>query len=793
MSSWWQDIRYCLRMMAKNPGFTLLAALAMALGIGANTAIFSVVNGVLLRRLPYHDPDRLTMVWMDNRRLNLKEDLTSYPNYEDWSKNQSFEGMAAFTRQSGTLTGEGEPERVEQAMVPSSWLPLLGVAPMLGRNIAPEEEQGGRENVALLGYGLWRRRFGADPGVVGKTFQLDGRATQVIGVMPLGFQFPTKETELWRPLALPDQAKRSRGGFFLWVVGRLKPGVKLEAARAELSAIGKHLEEEYPQSNRGYGVYVVPLKAQLVGPVQTALWVLFGAVVFVLLISCANVANLLLARATAREREIAVRAALGAGRARLARQLLTESMMLSLLAGGIGLLLALWGVEALRNLAPRDLPRLEEIAVDWRVLLFTLVASLGTGLLFGLAPVWRAVKPLGSRVIRGGVGKALVVGEVALAVVLLGGAGLLIRSFARLLAVDPGFRTERLLTLQLGVSRTKFPEGPQVAAFYEQFLERVRGLPGVQSAAAISDIFLSKTPNSGGFTVEGAPVVPLEQQIEATIDVTTPEYFATMGVPLKDGRFFTPQDGREAPPLVIINETMARRFWPEGSPVGKRFKFGGPESKAPWVTVVGVVGDMRRQGLEIGARSETFFAMAQRPRRGMNLVVRTAGDPLALAAAVRGVIREMDSDAPVSGVTTIGRLIGESMAQRRFQMLLLGLFAGLALALAAIGIYGLNYHFVTQRTQEIGVRMALGAERADVIRLVVVQSLRLLAGGLMLGLVAALALTRVMESLLFGVRATDLVTFTGVVVAMGLFGLLASYLPARRAARVDPMEALRYE
>jgi putative ABC transport system permease protein len=792
------DLRYAVRMMAKSPAVTALAILAMALGIGANTAIFSVVNAVLLRQLPYRDPDRLCMVWMDNRRLGLKEDLTSYPNFQDWRQSQSFEDMAGYTMTARVLVGDGEPERVLGAAIPSNFLPLLGVTPILGRNIAPEDEVPGKDNVALIGHGLWLRRFGGDPNIVGKTLPLaSGGSTQVIGVLPEGFRFPTKESQIWVPLAVSDGARRARGGFWMWVVGRLKPGMELVRARAEMDTIGKRLEETYPNSNRGLGVYVVPLKEQLIGPVQTALWVLFGAVVLVLLIACANVANLFLARAAAREREMAVRAALGAGQGRIIRQLVTESVLLGLIAGGFGLVLALWGVEALRNLAPADLPRIDDIGVDWRVLAFALSASLATGVLFGLAPALRAVGAgwaSGTRVTRTRSSQALVVGEVALAVVLLGGAGLLIRSFVRLLAVDPGFRTERLLTFQMSVSSAKYPgQGPQLAAAYDQLLARVRALPGVEGAAAITSIFLSTTPNSGNFTVEGAPVIPLEQQIEATDDVITPDYFHVMGVPLKEGRWFTPQDGPDSPRVVIINETMARRFWPDGSPIGKRFKFGQPDSRSPWLTVVGVARDMRRQGLQKAARAETFLPLGQRPVRGFNLVIRTKGDPLAQAASVRELIRELDPYAPVSNLTTIERLIGESTAQRRFQMLLLALFAALALALAAVGVYGVNYYYVTQRTQEIGVRMALGAQRRDLIRLVLMQGLRLVAAGAALGLLASLALARVIESLLFGTPPRDLGTFAAVVGVIGVFGLLASYVPARRATKVDPMEALRYE
>ncbi len=808
MSGFLLDLRYGARMLLRTPGFTAVALLVLVLGIGANTAIFSVVHAVLLRQLPYKDAQRLTMVWLDNRRLGLKEDLPSYPMFEDWKKqSRLFEDMAIFSRSMSSLTGADEPEQVREARVAANFFPLLGVRPMLGRTFSPDEDQEGRDRVAVLSHGLWVRRFGADSNVLGKNLIRDSRNYTVVGVMPPEFRFPDKTTELWIPLVVPPQARGARFGFWLWIVGKLKPGVTVEQAQTEMSGIGSRLEQQYPEG-AGYGVYVVPLHRQLVGNIRPALLILLGAVVFVLLMACANVASLLLARASAREREIAIRAAIGAGQGRLIRQLLTESVLLSAVAGAIGVLVAVWGVSVLVSLSPQDFPRLDEIRIDAPVLAFTLGLSLLTGIVFGLAPAlqfsrWAVSetlketgRTLGSslraRYLRG----ALVAGEIALALVLLAGAGLLIRSFLRLQAVDPGFQPQRVLTMRLISPRSKYPQGPQVAALFQQLLQRIGAMPGVQSAAAVSDIFLSKTPNSGDFTIEGRPPKPLTEQIEATIDVISPNYFAAMGVPLRHGRWFTDQDGRDTPRVVIINETMARWFWPDEDPIGKRFTFGGPQSQR-WMTIVGVAGDMRRQGLDRPARAETFVPHAQNPRGLMTLVVRGApsgpADALALAAGVRAEIRAVDKDLPIFDVSTLDRQIGESVAQRRVNTLLLGLFAGLALVLAAVGVYGVVAYAVTQRTHEIGVRMALGAAPDDVLRMVLRHGALLAGTGVTAGLVASLALTRLMTGLLYGVSATDPGVFAAVALGLATVSLLAAWIPARRATRVDPMVALRYE
>jgi putative ABC transport system permease protein len=805
MATLWQDLRFSIRFLAKNAMFAAVAALTLALGIGANSAIFTVVNAVLLKPLPYAQPDRLAMVWLDNHRMGLKEDLTSFPNYLDWKQGSpSFSQMAGFSDQSVTVIGAEESERLLGALVEASFFDVMGVAPQLGRGFTPQENEPGHERVAILSDGLWRRKFAASAAVLGQSLQLDGRAMTIVGVMPPDFRFPTKDTELWLPLPISPQMRSSRGGFFLSVVARLKPGARIQQAQAELDAAARRIEEQFPYM-RGYGANAVPLERQLVGGVRVALLVLAGAVAFVLLIACTNVAGLFLARAEAREREIAVRSALGAGRGRLIRQLLTESLVLALGAGVIGLVFAYWATGALLSLAPRDLPRLDEIRMNSGVLWFTIGVTLASGLLFGLAPAFRLsggtlIDSLreGGRSMTGGLRSrrlraALVVAEFAMAVVLLAGAGLMIRSLAYVRGVNPGFDPERVLTLRLAVSSSRYPERAQVAAFYQQLLDRIQTLPGVRAAGAIRDFTLSITPNSAGFSVEGRAPEPVENQIEATIDPVTPGFFTAMGVALRAGRFIDSRDGADTLRVAMINETMARRFWPHEDAVGKRFKFGGPDSQNPWLTVVGVAADMRRQGLDHVARCETFQPLAQSPSRIMNLVVRTTGDPLAMAGALRAEVRSLDPHTPLIGISTMDRVLGESIAERKFQATLLGLFSTVALTLAAIGIYGLMYQAVARRTHEIGVRMALGASARDVLAMVLREGLGLALAGIAIGLGGALALTRALSTLLYGVTATDPVTFAAAAGILLCASVAASVIPARRATRVDPMEALRYE
>jgi predicted permease len=800
-----QDLRYAVRMLIKRPAFTFVVVAALALGIGANTAIFSVVNSILLRPLPYRDPDRLAMIWMDNKRMNVDQDIHSFANYLDYrDQNQVFETMAAYSGISLNLVGVGEPERIIGSAATASLFEVLGVAPERGRVFTVDEETIGQNRVAVLSYGLWQRRFGGDPNIVGQEILVSDVSRTVIGVMPPNFKFPDKDDEIWVPMALDDNQKRSRGSFGYYAIGRLKPGVSLEQAQAEMATIASNLASQYPILE-GLGVNLVPLHQQVTGRVRPALLVLLGTVAFVLLIACANVANLLLARSAGREREIAIRTALGANRKRLIRQLLTESALMGLAGGAIGILIAKWGLSALIALSPEDIPRLDQIGIDGRVLGFTLLVSLATGLIFGLVPAIQASKPdLNESLKEGGrsstsgverrrVRSSLVVLEVALSLVLLIGAGLMIKSFSRLQKVDLGFNPDRLVSMNIQLSRTKY-QGPLSTQFFRQLIERVEAMPGVESAGATTAIFIDALPNSTNFTVEGKPPTPAAEQIETPVDSVTPSYFRTMGIALMQGREFTEQDGLESPPVAIINNTFARRFWPGENPLGRRFKFGDSDSNAPWMTIVGVVDDMRRTGLDVDVRCETFLPYTQRRFIGfLSLVVRAKADPRGIATAVRDQVWSIDPGQPVSHIRTMDQLLDGMMAQRRLNMVLFALFGGVALVLAAVGVYGVISYSVTQRTHEIGIRMALGAGRADVLKLIVRNGMTLVLIGVGIGLIAAFALTRLMTTLLFEVSATDLATFAAISGILSSVGLAACFVPALRAIKVDPMVALRYE
>jgi putative ABC transport system permease protein len=795
-----QDLRYGARMLVKQPSFTLIAVLTLALGIGANTAIFSVVNALLLRPLPYPESEQLTWVWMDNRPEGIREDITSWPNFEDWrARNQSFQAMAGVRDRRFNLTGAGEPEELYGANVSPNFFELMRVSPARGRGFNADEEQEGRDQVVVIGHGLWQRRFGGDEKIVGQTLSLNGQPQTIIGVMPPGFQFPNK-TEVWKPLAPDGQMRAARSAFWLPVIGRLKPGVTRAQAQTDMTGIAQRLEQQYPDSNTGFGVNVVLMHEQLVGRMRTALWVLLGAVGCVLLIACANAANLLLARAATRQKEIAIRAALGASRGRVARQLLTESVLLAAVGGGLGLWLARWGLDALVVFAPSDLPRAESISMDRRVLFFTLGLSLLTGLVFGLAPALQASKPgLGEVLKEGGRGgggggrhtrNVLVVAEIALALVLLVGAGLLLKSSWRLQQVNPGFNPERVLKVRLSLPPSKYPEGANVAAFYQQLLERLRALPGVQAAGMSSSVLLNKVHNSSGINIEGRPAPADGPRPELPLDSVSPSYFQVLGMQLLQGRNFTEQDQRDGLSVAIVNETMARRFWPDEDPIGKRFNFG---DGGRWWTVVGVVRDSRRQGLDAPIRIESFLPHAQRPVRAMEVVLRTTDDPLVMARTVRSAVWSLDGDLPVSEIQTVEEMMGARVAPRRFNLLLLGLFALVAVLLAAVGIYGVMSYSVTQRTHEIGIRLALGAQTRAVLSLVIGQGMRLALLGVGIGLTAAAGLTRLMAGLLFGVSATDPLTFGAIALLLVGIVLLACWIPARRATKVDPMIALRAE
>ena len=789
-----QDLRYGIRMLRKNPGFTFVAVITLSLGIGANTAIFSVVNGVLLNALPYSQPEQLTMIWPDS------EGITSYPYFADWrDRNHTFQGMAGMATRNFDLTGGGEPEKIRAARVSANFFQLLGVSPVRGRGFTAEEDQPGRDRIVVLSHGLWQRRFGGDPGILNQTISLDGVPHIVVGIMPPEFKFPEK-AEIWKPLGPSESDRTSRGFFWFNVVGRLKPGVTRAAAQADLDVVSKQIADQLGSQKRffaDYAVKVVPLLEHTVGSIRKNLMILFGVVLLVLLIACANVANLMLARAASRQREVALRAALGAGRWRIVRQLLTENMLVAVLGGTLGVLLAWWGLRLLLGLSPANIPRLENIRLDGRVLSFTFALSLLTGLIVGLVPALQTTRLELSQTLKeggsagGGGGRAqrirgvFIVAEVALTLALLIGAGLLVRSFWRLQQVDPGFKTDHLLTLRLTLLRSKYPER-QVGLFFDQLQERLSALPGVEAVSAATD-----RPHSGAFTVEHRP--PNEEELELPFSAVQPNYFQTMGIALRTGRAFTAEDTRDRPKVAIVNETFVHRYFPGEDPIGKRFTFGGASPDAQWLTIVGVVGDTSRQGLDQPIRIESWMPHAQWPSSSMEVVLRTTGDPLALSRAVRQTVWSFDRNLPIPSLQTMEQILSERVALRRWNMLLLGLFALVALMLTAVGISGVMSYAVTERTHEIGIRMALGARGTDVLWMVVWQGMSLALLGVALGLGAALALTRVMEHLLFNIKATDPATFAGIALLLTSVALLAAYLPARRATKVDPMVALRHE
>jgi putative ABC transport system permease protein len=810
MATLWQDLRYGARMLLRNPGFALVAVVTLALGIGANTAIFSVVNAVLLRPLPYGDPEQLVRIGGANLRIGKEMGSFSPQDFYDWKeRNTVFESIAAYDGWSPSLTGVGDPEKIEAGRVSASFFSILRAQPARGRAFLPGEDERGNHLVVVLSHRLWQRRFGSDPAIIGKQITLSAVSYTVIGVMPATFETPRLtgamlvEPELWAPFApdLNDWTRDSRAvdaG-----LARLKPGVTLEQAAAEMKAIAGQLEQQYPETNAGAGVSLASLHESLVGKTRAALLLFLAAVGFVLLIACANVANLLLARAASRQKEIAIRTALGANRPRIIRQLLTESILLAALGGALGLLLALWATDLLVAGAADVIPRLGEIKMDGLALGFIALVSLVTGIAFGLAPALQASKPdlnemlkEGGRMSGAGVGNRrarnlLVIAEVAVSLVLLVGAGLLIKSFLRLQEVKPGFNPEHVLAMEMFLPGAKYPEEYQHVAFFEQVLTRARALPGVEAAGVVSVLPISENYDRFGFTVENEPPTPTGEGPSADRYMVSPGYLQALGIPLLRGRQFNEQDDRDAPPVVIVNETFARNYWPSGDAVGRRVRTG--DEKNPWREVVGVVADVKQYGLDTPSTLQLYLPHQQSPSQQMVLVVRTKGDPEGQIASVRNEVWAVDKDQPVYNIRTMEQLLSKSVAQRRFNMLLLGIFAAVAMALAAIGLYGVMAYSVTQRTHEIGIRMALGAQAQDVLKMVVGQGMLLALIGVGIGLVAALALTRLISSLLYGVSATDPMTFVGVSLLLSLVALMACYIPARRATRVDPMVALRYE
>jgi putative ABC transport system permease protein len=781
------DLRYSLRMLRKQPGFTVVAVLTLALGIGANTAIFSVVDGVLLRSLPYKDANRLVMLWSSTHQNRDLEQRTSVLNYEDLRSHAStFEDMAFHGgTEHGTLTDPGadaaDPEVTWYSYVSGSFFSVLGVSPFLGRTFA-ESEVSSSQRVAVLSYQLWQRRYAAAPDVLDRVLHLEGRDFQVIGVMPRWFRFPEKTAELWVPASVDPGWQRyqpDRNQETEVVFGRLKPGATLEQADAEMNAIAGGLEQRYPEANANLAINIVPLQAQTFGKtIPFMLLILLGAVFFVLLIACTNVANLLLARGAAREREIAVRTALGASRRRLVRQMLTESAVLALAAGSLGVLVASWSVPALVMLAPNDIPRLDEVAIDTRVLAFSAGLSVLAGLIFGLLPAIRISRSNPAESLAGNsrtssarsrtLRKVLVVAECSLAVVLLAGAGLLIRSFLAVLAVDPGFQPDRALTLRLSVRDPKF---------VDQVMDRTRALPGVTAVGTFHGQMFFR----GGASL-------LNDPDERVWTATSGDAFKALGIQLLKGRFFSEQDVQaDSPPVALVNEAMARRYWPDEDAIGKAIPFRGQQ-----IVVVGLLKDIRNTGLETRAIPQIFPA-PQPGRHGAYLVTRTTGDPLQLLADMRGIVQSLDRRAALWSVSTLQQQLDENISQRRFQTYLLGLFSAIALVLAGVGIYGVLHYSVAQRTQEIGIRMALGAQAGHVVRMVVREGMALVLVGVILGLGGAWVLMRLIASLLFGVTPTDPVTFTAVTIVLTVVALIACYVPARRATKVDPMVALRYE
>ncbi|MFN2452747.1 MAG: ABC transporter permease [Pyrinomonadaceae bacterium] len=800
-----QDLRYGARLLLKRPAYTAMTVLTLALGIGANSAIFSVVDAVLLNPLPFVEPDRLVYMEGADLRDGSKGGAISPPDFLDYrEQNHVFERLAAFQPLSFTVTGNGsESERIPAARVSAGFFETLGVAPIGGgRTFLAEEEQEGRNGIVIISYGLWQRRFGGDPKAVGQTLTINGQNAQIVGIMPNGFQYP-REAEMWTPIAFKTPPMSLRRSHFLWAIGRLKQGVSFDQAQAGMTAIARQLEQQYPDSNKNFGAGLTLLPERTVGELRQTLLLLAAAVCFVLLIACANVANLTLARGAARHREIAIRSALGASRARVVRQLLTESVLMALIGGALGLLLAVWSVDLLVSLSPENLPRLKEVTTDWRVVGFTFVVSIVTGVLFGLAPALASSKTNltdtlkeGSRGLTGTgrqrLRSLLVVSEVALSLMLLIGAGLLIKSFVRLSQVDTGFKPENVLTMQLTLTRAKYPEKQQRAAFFNQLLERIETLPGAEAAGTVSELPLSGQENDTFFTIEGKPTVAFgSTENDANIRVVSTDYFRAIGIPLIKGRTFTNRDTLDAPNTILVSESFARRYLPNEDPIGKRLTI---DFGQPWTgEIAGVVGNIRHSSLAQETGGEMYVSGAQTPPFSTNLVVRTPVDPSKMTAAIRNEVQALDKDLPLYNIKTMERRISESAAQPRFRTLLVGLFACLALVLASVGIYGVISYSVTQRTHEIGLRMALGAQGRDVFKLVIKQGMQLALAGVGLGLIGAFIVTRVMSSLLYGVSATDPVTFAGITLLLTFVALFACYIPARRATKVDPMVALRYE
>ncbi len=815
MESLFKDIRYGARALWKRPGFTAVAVITLALGIGANTAIFSVVNATLLRPLPFKDPERVVMLWgflpkMAQTTDKLPSSAGNFVTLRD--QNHSLENLSAFRSWGWQLTGGGEPELLRGARVSFDFFQAVGANPILGRSFTAEEDTPNRAPVAIISYGLWQRHFGGDQNVIGKTLSLTGRTVMVVGVMPRGFQFPgganmipglqfALQNDIWMPLAFTDEEKRQQSTLNLALIGRLKLGVSAGQAESEL----RGLEQNQPLGKIGYTINVLPLQQQMVGKIRKLLVVLLATVALVLLIACANIANLLLARASSRQKEIAIRAAMGAGRIRLIRQLLTESLLLSLGGGALGFLLAVWGSSLLVAFIPEDVPRIHEVSVDGRILGFTLLVSFVTGVVFGLAPALQASRlDLNASLKEGMRGTTaglrqnrlrslLVVSEVAMALVLLVSAALLIKSFVRLLEVKPGFNPANVLTMDIqlpDLPPSRYAKDEEQTAFFQQLMDRIKALPGVDGASAVVTLPLTGAFESTDLILAGQESLSNAQRPEADYTTVTPDFFRTMQIPLLQGRQFTAQDTKGTPGVIIINDILARMCWPGEDPIGKHFTVGFEKTPRE---IVGVVGSIKQTTLDAAVRPAMYMPHLQSPSSGMTVLVRTNGAPLAIAAAVREQVWALDRNIPVTHLQTMDQVFGASVAQPRFSMLVVGLFAALALVLASVGIYGVMAYSVSRRAHEIGVRMALGARTGQVLQLVLKEGMTLTLVGIAIGLFGAFALTRLMATLLFGVSAKDPITFISVAALLAAVALVACYIPARRATKVDPLVALRYE
>jgi putative ABC transport system permease protein len=801
MHAFRQDIRYALRVLARQPGVTLVAVLTLALGIGANSAIFSAVNAVLLRPLPYDEPDRLVTLWEKRPAEGVMDNVVSPADFADWSKMAtSFESMAAMTVVPADLIGVGEPVRLFVGAVTTRFFDVLRVDPLLGRRFRDEENVAGKHRVVILGHKLWTTRFSSDRNVVGRTLSLNGIPHEVVGVLPETFEFPDETIDIWAPNPMEGlPAALPRANHELSVYARLKDGVSLDQARMEMDRVGQLLEQQYPATNRGHGGWATSLEDRLKTPVRRSLLLLLGAVAFVLLIACVNVANILLAKAAGRRREMAVRAAVGAGRTRLAGQMLTESLVLAMLGGAAGLFVAWWGIALLRQLTPQGVPLvgLSHLTLEPRVIAFTAALSLLTGVLFGFLPAWHlAGQDVNASLKDGGrspagvrrtLRVALVVSEIALASLLLVAAGLTLRSFQSVLNLPPGFQTKGILTASVALPASRYREEPSLLAAFDQIEEKLRSLPGVRAVGATTHLPLSGRDSRRGVGIEGRTPTP-DVPTRAHPRAVTPGYFQAIGITLLAGRPFTAADSATAPKVAIVNDTMAKRYWPDSSPVGKRMRLGGTNE---WIDVVGVVADVKHWGLEAAVNPELYLPLPQYLSRGVTFVVSAGGDPASLAPAVRDRVRGFDADLPLSGVRTMTEVASVSVASRRAGMLLLAVFGGLALVLAAAGIHGVMSHLVALRTSEIGVRMTLGATPAAVMGLVLREGTLQALAGLAIGLTGGVLLMRTFRSVLFGVAPADPITLTIVGVGLLTTALAACAIPARKAMRVDPVTALR--